>query len=184
MSKEVEGNAIFALQRVKMGKNGGLDITYSLTEVKDGVTIHHKYTVSDTRNCHSDMSALFEGLKTIAALVFRIDQIWEIGEDSQFNGSNEQKGMLKALYVDNVEAFQVIGLTIGGKPCNEGVILQCDYTTAAGQHTKLVTPKLKFDVNAYGFEPELRNMVDAIEDEVYKYIFEDKTAEEETFNAN
>lgn len=181
MSKEVEGSAIFTLQRVRLAKTGGLDITYSLSEVKNGVTNHHKYMVSDTRNPHGDLMSLLDGLKPLVASVFGVAQIWTMSEDSAFDGTNEQKGMLKALYVDEVEAFRVIGITIGGKEGNEGAILQCDYVTAAYQHTKIATPKLKFDANAYGFEEDLRKIVGCIEDEVYQYIFDDKTAEEESF---
>ena len=117
----------------------------------------NKFKIQSTNAPHPDMLDLFDKLQPIVAQVFEMADCTPIA---------------------------VCGLTIGGKGESEGAIVSAIFTTAAGQQTTIATPRLKYHTNAYGFEEELNAIVAGIEDEVYKYLFEDKTAVLDTFNAD
>ncbi len=182
MSRVIEGNALFALQKVRIGKQGGLDVTYSLTEVKDGVTYCNKYVVSNTKDPHPDLINWVQELQPIVANVFRLDAL--SGELRKRTVKDEYLQSTQEIADKNSGSICVIGLSVTGKDESEGVVIQCDYLTQADQTVKINTPKLFFKRQYYGFEEELEVYLAEIEKEVYCYLFEDKTAEEETFNVD
>lgn len=150
-------NAMFALQKVKITKDGGLAINYTMVEQKENETYCNKHRIQSTNEPHEDLLMLFNSLQTIVAKVFEIS--------------------------DCTPIF-VSGITIGGKNESEGAIITAIFTTSAGQETTIATPRLKFHVSAYGFEDELNKTIADIENEVFKYLFEGKTADLDTFNVD
>ena len=182
MSKVIEGNALFALQKLRFGKGGGLDVTYSLTEQKDGVTYCNKYVVSNTKDPAEDLTMLMHKLSPMAAIVFRLDALSE--ELTKQTIKDEYLQSTSEIADQNMGAIHVFGFSISGKGESEGVVMQCDYMSPAMHSVKINTPKLFFKQFAYGFEEVLEQIIADIESEVYLYLFEDKTADEETFNAD
>ena len=127
-------NAMFALQKVKITKDGGLAVNYTMVEQKENETYCNKHRIQSTI---SDCTPIF-----------------------------------------------VSGITIGGKNESEGAIITANFMTSAGQETTIATPRLKFHVSAYGFEDELNKTIADIENEVFKYLFDGKTADLDTFNVD
>jgi hypothetical protein len=150
-------NAMFALQKVKITKDGGLAVNYTMVEQKENETYVNKHRIQANNMPHADLMQLFVNLQPIVATVFNLSD-W------------------KPLFVN--------GITIGGKNESEGAIITANFMTSAGQETTIATPRLKYHTNAYGFEEELSAIVAGIENEVYKYLFEEKTAVLDTFNAD
>ena len=148
-------NAMFALQKVKITKDGGLAVNYTMVEQKENETCVNKHRIQATNMPHADLMQLFVNLQPIVATVFNLSD-W------------------KPLFVN--------GITIGGKNESEGAIITANFMTSAGQETTIATPRLKFHVSAYGFEDELNKTIADITKEVYKYLFEGKTADLDTFN--
>lgn len=154
--RESENNAIFELQKVKITKDGGLAINYTMVEQKENETYVNKHRIQATNEPHTDLLAQLQRLQPLMAEVFGMPE----------------------------NQIAIDGVTIGGKNESEGAIITGIFTTIAGQTTSIATPRIKFATSYYGFESELADAIAEIEKEVYLYLFEEKTAELDTFNAD
>ena len=83
--------------------------------------------------------------------------------------------------LDNVE---VRGVSLSGQHDNVGVVLIGLFTISNNQKTAINTPRMKYNVETFGFEVELENIVSNIENEVYEFLFEGKKAQMDLFGAD
>ena len=62
----------FSLSKVKLLKDGGLDVHYEVTEVVGNESYTNKYHVLSAKDIHPDLRHLFNDLRPIMGRVFNI----------------------------------------------------------------------------------------------------------------
>lgn len=149
--ENLNGIQDFTLLKVKLNNEGGLNATYEIKTTLDGVLSTNKHHVECGDIVHSDLIRCFNDLRPLMAKVFFFPQ-------------------------DCEENLRVNGICLAGKNENKGCILTADYFTINEQPVPIRTPRMKFNENYYGFEIRLQEIVAQIEQEVYQYLFEMKSA--------
>lgn len=168
----------FELEKVRLGRAGGLAVTYTMRTNENGVERNEKHNIVSTRDYHKDLQSLFDELKPIVAKTFGFTRFCGAPKVA----TNEDViAELSVIEADIMQNIVITGLSFAGKGESEGVIITARYFTEAYQETKICTPRIKFALNAYGFEDVLARITDAIESEAYQYLYEDKTAETSDF---
>ena len=149
--EKLNGIQDFTLLKVKLNNEGGLNVTYEIKTTLDCVPSTNKHHVECGDIVHSDLIRCFNDLRPLMAKVFFFPQDCE----------------------DNL---RVNGICLAGKEENKGCILTADYFTISEQPVPIRTPRIKFLESYYGFENELQDLANNIENEVYQYLFEFKNA--------
>jgi hypothetical protein len=86
---------------------------------------------------------------------------------------------------DEIEKFTVTGYAIGGKEGEEGVTITGMRKTKSGQKYSINSPFTRFEASdeaRYILMGDLTSKIDAIEEEVKKYLFEGKMQQPSLFN--
>lgn len=172
----------FALSKVKILKNGGLDVHYEVTEVKGSEAYTTKYHVECTRDIHPDLRALFDQLRPIMGRVFNITSFLSMVESDEFKATKKQNQAARdfaGLCLDNIE---VRGVSLSGMDENLGCVLTGLFTVSNDQKTAINSPRLRLSSEVFGFEEQLETIVAEIEREVYAFLFKGKQAEMTLFD--
>ena len=174
----------FALTKVKLLKDGGLDVHYEVTEVIGNESYTNKYHVLSCKDIHPDLRKKFDELRPILGRVFNITSFKTLIKTPDFKATNKQKELAENFARECLENIEVRGVSLSGQDDNVGVVLTGLFTTANNQKTAINTPRLKYNIESFGFEEVLENTVCDIEDEVYAFLFEGKKAQLELFGDN
>lgn len=172
----------FALSKVKILKNGGLDVHYEVTEIKGSEAYTTKYHVECTRDIHPDLRALFDQLRPIMGRVLRITSILAMVESEEFKATKNQK-QFSSLFVDNwLESIEVRGVALSGEGENLGCVITGLFVVINEQKMAFNSPRLRLSSELFGFEEQLETIVAEIEREVYAFLFKGKQAEMTLFD--
>ena len=173
----------FSLANVKLLKGGGLDVHYERTEVIGNETYRNKCHVMCTKDIHPDLAKLFKSLVPIMGRVFNIVSFKTMMATPNFKATKSQKDIADSFASECLNNIEVRGVSLSGQDDNVGVVLTGLFTVANNQKTTISTPRMKFNVESFGFEEDLENIVNSIENEVYEFLFEGKKAQLELFDA-
>jgi len=182
MSKEKENVQVpeekdFNLSKVKIEKNGGLKVSYQITQV-----INNEPSIIDreeTRNSdpHPDLKGLFKDLRSIVGRVFNTTSFLTLAESKEFGASKAQKDMARDLSNEILDKIDVRGVSWSGTDDNIGVIVTAVFETPNGLKTCINTPRIKLSQISFGFEEELEKICQSIKSEVYEFLFKGKQAQ-------
>lgn len=171
----------FALTKVKLLKDGGLDVHYEVTEVIGNESYTNKYHVLSCKDIHPDLRKKFDELRPILGRVFNITSFKTLIKTPGFKATNKQIELAENFARECLENIEVRGVSLSGQDDNVGVVLTGLFTVSNNQKTAINTPRMKYNVETFGFEEELENIVCDIENEVYEFLFEGKKAQLELF---
>nr|DAM09353.1 MAG TPA: hypothetical protein [Caudoviricetes sp.] len=174
----------FALSKVKLLKDGGLDVHYEVTEVVGNESYTNKYHVLSAKDIHPDLRKLFDNLRPIMGRVFNITSFKSMMATPDFKATKKQTEIAEAFAEECLGNIEVRGVSLSGQDDNVGVILTGLFTVSNNQKTAINTPRMKFNTETFGFEEELENNVSDIENEVYEFLFNGKKAQLELFGAD
>lgn len=174
----------FALSKVKLLKDGGLDVHYEVTEVVGNESYTNKYHVLSAKDIHPDLRHLFNDLRPIMGRVFNITSFKTMMATPEFKATKKQTDIAAAFAEKCLDNIEVRGVSLSGQDDNVGVVLTGLFTISNNQKTAINTPRMKYNVETFGFEEELENIVCDIENEVYAFLFEGKKAQLELFGAD
>ena len=171
----------FALSKVKMAKDGGLDVHYEVVETIGNETYTNKYHVESAKDIHPDLRVLFDELTPIMGRVFNITSFLTVVETPEFGATKAQEEVARA-YADEIisKNIKVTGVALSGKEENLGCLLSGTFA-ANGQQTTIKSPRIKFSTEVFGFEEQLEAIIADIEVEVYQFLFKGKKAQLELF---
>lgn len=172
----------FALSKVKLLKDGGIDVHYEVTEVIATESYTNQYHVTSAKDIHPDLQNLFDDLAPIMGRVFNITSFLSMVETPEFKATKTQKQTAEEFADECLKNIEVRGVSLSGKRDNIGVVLTGLFTTANGQKTAINSPRMKYNTESFGFEEELERIVNEIEDEVYAFLFKGKKAQLELFD--
>lgn len=174
----------FALNKVKMIKDGGLDVHYEVTEAIDGVSYTNKFHVESAKDVHPDLINLFERLRPIMGRIFNITSFLSMIEAKEYKATDAQQAQARAFAQECMNNIEVRGVSLSGQGDNVGVVLTGLFTVSNNQKTAINSPRLKYANETFGFEEELEQIVADIEREVYEFLFRGKKAQLELFGDN
>lgn len=171
----------FALSKVKLLKDGGLDVHYEVTEVVGNESYTNKYHVLSAKDIHPDLRELFNDLRPIMGRIFNITSYKSMMATPDFKATKKQLEIADLFAGECLKNIEVRGVSLSGQDDNVGVVLTGLFTVSNNQKTDINSPRLKFNTETFGFEEELETIVNSIENEVYGFLFEGKKAQLELF---
>lgn len=174
----------FSLSKVKLLKDGGLDVHYEVTEVVGNESYTNQYHVLSAKDIHPDLRHLFNDLRPIMGRIFNITSFLSMVETDDFKANKNQKEVARNFADEMLKNIEVRGVSYSGQDDNVGVVLTGLFTVSNNQKTAINSPRLKFDTETFGFEEELEEIVADIENEVYAFLFKGKKAQLELFGAD
>lgn len=149
----------FSLVNVKF-KDGTICTTYQLREEKNNIVYNSKHTVKSERLITSDLNNALLNLCPVAINVLK---------------SNCYFNMLSS----DMDVY-IKEIILSGKGNKASVIITFMIPVLDYEYAIVKTPRLFCEKGSLDFEKELKDKINILEDEVYKYLFEEKYAELET----
>lgn len=174
----------FALSKVKMLKDGGLDVHYEVTEVVGEESYTNKYHVESAKDIHPDLRVLFDRLKPIMGRIFNITSFLSMMETAEFKATKKQQDTAREFADEMLDNIEVRGVSLSGIGDNVGVVMTGLLSVTNFQTVVINSPRLKFNKEVFGFEEELESVVTDIEREVYAFLFKGKKAQMDLFGAD
>lgn len=174
----------FSLSKVKLLKDGGLDIHYEVTETIDNESYTNKYHVESAKDIHPDLHNCFDRLRPIMGRIFNIRSFLSLMDTPDMKANQKQKDAARNFADEMLKNIEVRGVSLSGQDDNVGVILTGLFTVSNNQKTAINSPRLNFNIETFGFEEELEEIVTDIENEVYAFLFKGKKAQLELFGAD
>lgn len=174
----------FSLSKVKLLKDGGLDVYYEVTEVVGNESYTNKYHVLSAKDIHPDLRDCFDRLRPIMGRIFNITSFLSMVETSDFKATKKQSELSRDFADEMLKNIEVRGVSFSGQDDNVGVVLTGLFTVSNNQKTAINSPRLKFNTETFGFEEELEEIAADIETEVYAFLFKGKKAQLELFGAD
>ena len=174
----------FSLSKVKLLKDGGLDVHFEVTEVVGNESYTNKYHVLSAKDIHPDLRKLFKDLCPIMGRVFNITSFKSMIATPDFKATKKQIEIADSFANECLGNIEVRGVSLSGQDDNVGVVLTGLFTVSSNQKTAINTPRMKYAVETFGFEEELENIVCDIENEVYEFLFDGKRAQMDLFGAD
>lgn len=173
----------FTLKSVKLISGGGLDVQYT-TETCDenGFVTIKKYHVQDENEISGELRSLLRvKLRTFVQQLMNADYCFRHVRDNDTSYSLMQMQGVENACVEYAKRYNVEGFKITGKGDKEGVSLMGSYICATYDAVAFALPKVEF-VTDMGIE--LQDVINAIIEEVYRFLFEDKHGEVGVFGAS
>lgn len=149
----------FSLVNVKF-KDGTICTTYQLREEKNNIVYNSKHTVKSERLITSDLNTALLNLCPIAINVLK--------SNCYFNMLSKDMDV----YIREI--------LLSGNSEKSSVIITFMIPVLDYEYAIVKTPRLFYKKGLFDFETELREKINILADEVYKYLFEEKCAELET----
>ena len=174
----------FSLSKVKLLKDGGLDVHYEVTEVVGNESYTNKYHVLSAKDIHPDLRDCFDRLRPIMGRIFNITSFLSMVETPDFKATKKQSELSRDFADEMLKNIEVRGVSFSGQDDNVGVVLTGLFTVSNNQKTAINSPRLKFNTETFGFEEELEAIVADIENEVYAFLFKGKKAQLKLFGAD
>lgn len=180
----IPSESAFSLSKVKLVKDGGLEVHYEVTEVIGSEAYTNKYHVINTKDIHPDLFNLFKSLTPIMGRIFKVTSFLSMVEADEFKATKKQNESARSFAERCLDDIEIRGISLSGQDDNVGVIITGIFTVANGLKTCINSPRIKMSVESFGFEEELENIISDIEQEVYEYLFKGKKAQLELFGAD
>lgn len=174
----------FSLTKVKLIKDGGVDVHYDVTESAGDEVYINKYHIECTKDPHPDLNNCFKALRPIMARLYNLTSYKTLLETEEFGASKKQKQLADDFANEAMGNIEMRGVSFSGSGDNQGVVLTGLFEFSNGQKAAINSPRLKFECESFGFEEELENICRQIEVEVYAYLFKGKKAQLELFGAD
>ena len=174
----------FALSKVKVVKDGGLDVHFEVTETIGNESYTNKYHVESAKDIHPDLRGCFKELRPIMGRIFNLTSFLSMVETDDFKANKKQNETARNFADELLQKIEVRGISLSGQDDNVGVVVTGLLEVLAGQKTAINSPRIKFSNINYGFEEELEDIISRIETEVYAFLFKGKKAQLELFGAD
>ena len=174
----------FALSKVKVVNDGGLDVHFEVTETIGNESYTNKYHVESAKDIHPDLRGCFKELRPIMGRIFNLTSFLSMIETDDFKANKKQNETARNFADELLQKIEVRGISLSGHDDNVGVVVTGLLEVLAGQKTCINSPRVKFANINYGFEEELEDIISRIETEVYAFLFKGKKAQLELFGAD
>ena len=154
------------LNKVKTLKRGGLEAEWKFSEsAKESEEVYNgKMNFESTKPIHPDLKELLDKFKPMVARCMDYDKITK-----------------KESKEEVLERIEISGVSMGGSGDSEGGTITFKKKSLSGKVKGMSTEFMTFTQNVFGFEEEFGTVCAEIKQEVYEYLYENKTAVPELF---
>lgn len=166
--------------KIKPGLGAIIVTKNQMSNPKDGASYFDIVSKESPVIVHSDFHTALDSLKPIVAEIHYYKEMMLLGSS---NFSKEEKKAFNLLkkhidreYTQLLQNITISGVALSGNDKTLGVIITGTIKSEIGQKTALNTPRIMLAADSYGFEQELSDMIDAVTDEMYLYLYEKKKA--------
>lgn len=174
----------FKLSKVQLKDNGCIKVNYEICESMGGIEYTNKYKIESTKEIHPDMKHLFSCLVDVLADTCNVYKLVDTVCLSKFEATDEQRAIAREEAEATTERITVKSVTLSGKDDNVGCIISGEMEVKHGLKATVITPRLKYNKEIFGFEHELGDVLMSLQKEIYAYLFRGKQAELEVFEAD
>lgn len=174
----------FKLSKVQLKDNGCIKVNYEICESVGSVEYTNKYKIESAKEIHPDMKRLFACLVDVLADTCNVYKLVDTVCLSKFEATDEQKAIAREELEATIEGMTVKSVTLSGKDDNVGCIISGEMEVKQGLKATLITPRMKYNEEIFGFEHELGDVLTALQKEIYAYLFQGKQAELEVFGGD
>lgn len=180
----VPSESSFKLSKVQLQGNGSVKVNYEICESVGDVEYTNKYKIESTKEIHPDMKHLFDCLVDVLADTCNVYKLVDTVCLSKFEATEEQKAIAREETEATTERITVKSVTLSGKDDNVGCIISGEMEVKGGLKATVISPRLKYNEEIFGFEHELGTVLTELQKEIYAYLFQGKHAELEVFGDN
>ncbi len=174
----------FKLSKVQLQGNGSIKVNYEICESVGGVEYTNRYKIESTKEIHPDMKYLLARLVDVLADTCNVYKLVDTVCLPKFEATEEQRAIAREELEAITEGITVKSVTLSGKDDNVGCIISGEIEIRHGLKATLISPRLKYNEEIFGFEHELGTMLTALQKEIYAYLFKGKHAQLELFGAD
>lgn len=173
LRKEVSWQEISLIEK---GANG-LHLKYNWIVEIQGKGFMRKLGSDFDLQPHDDLVNLMKSLRPIVAKVESYDYARKLLSLEGFEATEIQQQSIEASVQQEVGKIDVTGIKFSTKKKDEGVIINYDFTDENEQTTKRHTSWINLGPIIYGIEEDLKEIVDKLKIEAFRYEYEDKYAD-------
>lgn len=174
----------FKLSKVQLKDNGCIKVNYEICESVGDIEYTNKYKIESTKEIHPDMKHLFDCLVDVLADTCNVYKLVDTVCLSKFEATDEQRAIAREELEATIEEITVKSVTLSGKDDNVGCIISGEMEVKGGLKATVISPRLKYNEEIFGFEHELGTVLTELQKEIYAYLFQGKHAELEVFGDN
>lgn len=171
----------FKFSKVQLKDNGCIKVNYEICESVGGIEYTNKHKIESTKEIHPDMKYLFDCLVDVLADTCNVYKLVDTVCLSKFKATEEQKAIAREETEATTERITVKSITISGKDDNVGCIISGEMNVEHGLKATVITPRLKYNKEIFGFEHGLGDVLTALQKEIYAFLFQGKQAELDVF---
>lgn len=135
--------------------------------------LHDKYPIVPS----PDLTDILLQMKNPLATTHGLLEVENFVHKKEFNAQDFQKKLAAKWVSERLKDVAVTGCIISGEGKRRGVKI-----TGTNRGLAINSPKLLFVGTKYGFEKDLEDLADALEDELYEFVFNGKKAQLDAFN--
>jgi hypothetical protein len=178
MEKEVLNG--FELSKIKLLKNGGIEIAYSQAMTSGDVTNTDTFLRKSTKDPHPDMVNAIAGLNKYLAKVHNLlafKSLLKINATAKLSEAvKTMESTFEKLEGEVLKHIEVTGVSISGDEDNMGIVIT-GVNRYNGEAIALNTSRINLSGTKHGFEIGLAEDIEFIIEEVKAYLFKGKAAQ-------
>ena len=168
----------FKLIQVKLSKDGGANATF----FRPASIGYDKVDIESDVEIHEDFRVKVKSLSEFVMSIARYNDIKVVVQSDLFKASDSQKRILDKTLLELQHNIEVTGLKMTGEEANRKVTITYNLKQDNEQVKGSSTHPIFVERNDLGYESEVGEIADDIEQEVFEYLFEDKKAQETLFD--
>jgi hypothetical protein len=168
----------FDLEKVKVIKGGGLEISYEVEDMIGSEAYRDKDTKKSTKQPHPDLTQQLRLLIPMLARVYHFTFIREVINEPEFKAKPEQARFAERALQAIMEKITVTGVSVSGMDEHRGIIIMGTFNgDVLNVRMSINSHRIKFNSTTYGFKEGLEEIITKLTSEVYEYLFENKQAQ-------
>lgn len=172
----------FQVQKIKVLKDGGIEITHTIAVTDGSVTATESRTHTSPNIPHPDFIDSIRSLndmlcKSVGMFDFQTVLNSDMHEQEERRAAKTLNPIVEKFIKHRLSMVQVNGISLSGEGKNEGVIISGKFTTPNNAAIAINSPRIIFERDAFKFENELLELCNRIVDEAYEYSYEGKKAQ-------
>jgi len=183
----------FALTKVKIIKNGGLDVTYRETKTDKGITDTIDINIKNTVNPHPDLVDKIGELKEYLTKCYGFDDVIKVAKSKglqkgQMDAFKKVLETIENVHKEQMKKIAITSVSINGVVENDkdkrSVVISGTHLMENNSKTALNSPRIKLNTNQFKFEADVQDIINDLSEEVSLYLFDGKKAQLELFGEN
>ena len=162
----------FKLKKFKVKADGLVEVVYNVNLIKEEANFDTEINKKGTLPIHPDLDILIKELAPKLRSVHNYDSL------RRFAKENEAFELMAEEFLSHISTLiQATGISISGSEEKKAVVITGLNTVSNGQKVSINSNRISLEGSKQGIEEDLERITAEIEEEVFLYLFENKSAE-------